>query len=125
MSRLYAGLLPFVVLFGVAHQAPAHGVLLESSPRSRETVASVKRLDLRFNSRIEPAFSRVRLVDPSGEPLPLQAVPYGAAEPNRLQAAVPDLRPGQYTVHWRVLTVDGHITEGVFSFRIRPAEGGG
>lgn len=118
MNRLYASLLPFVVLLGVAHEAPAHGVLLESSPRSRETVASVKQLDLRFNSRLERAFSHLRLAGLSGEQVSLEAVPSETAGPNRLRAGLPPLGPGLYTVHWRILTVDGHVTQGNFSFRI-------
>jgi methionine-rich copper-binding protein CopC len=77
--------------------ASSSGVLLESVPKARETVAVVKRLDLRFNSRIEPA------------------------GPNWLTAPLPPLEPGLYTVRWRVLTVDGHLSGGSFSFRV--AEG--
>jgi methionine-rich copper-binding protein CopC len=35
-------------------------------------------------------------------------------------ASLSALDPGLYTVHWRVLTVDGHLTHGSFSFRISP-----
>jgi methionine-rich copper-binding protein CopC len=97
--------------------AAAHGVLLESKPGARETAREVRGLSLRFNSRLEPAFSRLRLTGPSGEPVLLQAVP-PAGEPNRLTAALPALGPGMYTVHWRVLTVDGHITHGNLRFQV-------
>jgi methionine-rich copper-binding protein CopC len=31
---------------------------------------------------------------------------------------LPQLAPGTYTVIWRVLSVDSHITEGRFMFRV-------
>jgi methionine-rich copper-binding protein CopC len=31
---------------------------------------------------------------------------------------LPPLAPGTYTVIWRVLSVDSHITEGRFTFRV-------
>jgi methionine-rich copper-binding protein CopC len=105
---------------GVARPGWAHGILVDSRPSVGETVPAVSGLDLRFNVRIEPAFSRVSLTGPSGEHMPLRAMPYRAAAPNRLEAVAPALRPGRYTVHWKVLTVDGHISEGTFPFRIRP-----
>lgn len=101
-----------------AQPAGGHGVLLESVPRARETIAVVKRLDLRFNSRIEPAFSGLRLIGPSGEEMQLDAVVSETAGPNWLTASLPPLEPGLYTVRWRVLTVDGHLSGGSFSFRV-------
>lgn len=97
--------------------AVAHGVLIESTPRADEAARDVKAVTLRFNSRVEPAFSQLRLTGPSGELVPLQATP-SAAEPNRVAAALPPLGPGTYTVHWRILTVDGHVTHGSFRFQL-------
>jgi methionine-rich copper-binding protein CopC len=105
-----------VVVF--AQPAAGHGILLESAPQARETVAVVKRLDLRFNSRIEPAFSGVRLIAPSGEEMRLHAVVSEPAGPNWLTASLPPLGPGLYTVRWRVFTVDGHLSNGSFAFRV-------
>ncbi len=31
-----------------------------------------------------------------------------------------DLRPGDYTVRWQVLAVDGHITRGDVPFTVTP-----
>lgn len=118
MNRLYASLLPFVVLLGVAHQAPAHGILLDSTPRARATVMGVRQLDLRFNSRVEPAFSYLRLTSPPGEDVPLTAAPLGPEKPNRLTASLPALEAGLYTVQWRIFSVDGHVTHGSFWFRV-------
>lgn len=115
--RVSALLLSLVVV-APAQPAAGHGVLLESVPMPRETVTVVKRLDLRFNSRIEPGFSGVRLIAPSGEEMRLHAVVSETAGPNWLTASLPPLGPGLYTVRWRVFTLDGHLSNGSFAFRV-------
>ena len=42
----------------------------------------------------------------------------GAAD--RLSATVPTLTPGAWRVEWQVLSTDGHIVSGNFSFRVVP-----
>ena len=37
---------------------------------------------------------------------------------DRLTAAVPSLDPGAWRVEWRVLSTDGHVVSGRFSFRV-------
>jgi methionine-rich copper-binding protein CopC len=104
--------------FAATDRAWAHGVLLESRPGAQEAVTVAPRLDLRFNSRIEPAFSELRLTGPYGDAMRLHRVVSETAGPDRLPAALPPLGPGFYTVDWRVLTVDGHLSHGRFSFRV-------
>ncbi len=110
--------LTFWLMLGSAAGASAHGVLLESRPGAGETVTATSRLDLRFNSRIEPAFSGVRLTAPPGEAMRLHTMVSEAAGPARLTAPLPPLEPGLYTVDWRVFTVDGHLSHGRCSFRV-------
>ncbi len=88
-------------------------------------MAAAPELDLRFNSRIEPAFSALLLTGPSGEQVRLRAGFSEPEGPNRLAALLPPLGPGLYTVHWRVLTVDGHVSHGSFSFRVAERDGEG
>ena len=40
------------------------------------------------------------------------------ANPALLRATLPPLPPGTYKVLWRVLSIDGDVTEGTFTFRI-------
>ena len=118
LTRFRIGLLSCLVLLALAAPAAAHGILLEARPQAGSTVAQTQRLDLRFNSRIEPALSQLRLEGQASVSMPLHAVMSESAGPDRLSAPVPPLPPGPYTVYWRVLTVDGHVSHGSFSFRI-------
>lgn len=117
LTRLCTALLSVLWVLGGPQAVSAHAVLLESTPRASDTVSEAGRLDLRFNSRLEQAFSEVRLSGPSGDRAPLQ-VRSSRGEPNRLTVPLPALDAGLYTVHWRVLTMDGHLTHGSFSFRL-------
>lgn len=117
--QLCVALFALFMLLAMAGPAAAHGILLESTPRSGETVAvGVSRVDLRFNSRVEHTLSRILLAGPSGEPVRFPAGPSETPTPDRLTAPLPILSPGLYTVHWRVFTVDGHLSHGRFSFQI-------
>ena len=75
-------------------------------------------LELRFNARIEPKLSRLRLSGPSGAPIPLAPDLSSSTGPARLAVRVAPLEPGHYTVQWRILTKDGHVTHGQFPFEI-------
>lgn len=108
-----------LVLAGVVFvtAAAAHSLLLESSPAAGTVVdAAPRELALRFNNRIEKRLSRIRLVDERGEAQNLIVSTDGAAD--RLTAPVPAMRPGRYRVEWQVLSTDGHVVTGRYSFTI-------
>ena len=97
----------------------AHSILLESSPAAGSTVTAPAQLTMRFNNRIEKPLSRLRLLDERGAPLRL-ATPVADGPADRLTAVLPPLAPGTYRVEWQVLSTDGHIVSGGFSFRVAP-----
>jgi methionine-rich copper-binding protein CopC len=97
--------------------AAAHSLLLASSPAAEATVSPPAEITLRFNNRIEKRLSRVRLVDPRGENRTLE-VRTDATPADELHASAPALAPGRYRLEWRVLSTDGHVVSGGFSFRV-------
>jgi methionine-rich copper-binding protein CopC len=101
-------------------RAPAHSLLLESSPAANATLTEAPaQISLRFNNRIEKTLSTIRVLDERGAARPVTMRPAdGAAD--RLIAAVPALAPGAWRVEWQVLSTDGHIVSGSFSFRVAP-----
>ena len=108
-----------LALLPAAH-LDAHSLLLESSPAAGATVnAPPAQISLRFNNRIEKKLSTIRLLDERGAPSPVTIlVSDGAAD--RLSATVPTLTQGAWRVEWQVLSTDGHIVSGNFSFRVAP-----
>ncbi len=115
---LAGGILLFALWIGVPCSAAAHALLLESSPRVDAVLTrSPSRIFLRFNSRIEKALSGVIVTGPESRVVPLAVVASDPA-PNHLVVPLPVLPPGQYLVRWRILSPDGHVTEGTFRFRV-------
>jgi methionine-rich copper-binding protein CopC len=103
-----------------AGPSSAHSLLLESSPAAGAVVAvPPDRITLTFNNRIEKPLSKIRLVETRGQVRDL-AVVVVDGPPERLTVTVPRLAPGDYRVEWQVLSTDGHVVSGRFSFRFRP-----
>jgi copper resistance protein C len=120
LIRSSAAVLAVLVALLAAAPARAHSLLLASSPPANATVpAAPPHVTLRFNNRIEKRLCRIRLVDAHGAARTL-AVQVAGGAPDELSAPVPALDPGAYRVDWRVLSTDGHVVDGAFSFRVAP-----
>jgi methionine-rich copper-binding protein CopC len=116
--RLLAGAL-CVTLVLAAVAVRAHSLLIESAPPAGSSVQAPPHLVLRFNNRIEKGLSRLRLVDGTGVAHPL-TVATGEGDVDRLTAGLPSLAPGPYRVEWQVLSADGHVVAGRFTFTVVP-----
>jgi methionine-rich copper-binding protein CopC len=73
---------------------------------------------LYFTERLEPAYSTIRVTDDHGAEVDRQDSHVDPSNPLLLRATLQPLEHGDYTVIWRVLSVDGHVTEGRFTFRV-------
>ncbi len=105
-------------------EGEGHAIVMESSPSDGQVLmAPPSRLVIRFNSRIVHALSRVILVGPDRHEIHLQLSNAGSPVPDRLVLPLPTLTPGTYAVQWQVLSEDGHLTRGSFSFKYFPAPG--
>jgi methionine-rich copper-binding protein CopC len=81
-------------------------------------VSAPRRVSLRFNNRVEKALCALQLVDAGGQARPLPIAADGDVD--RLAAALPALAPGIYRLEWRVLSTDGHVVSGGYSFTVAP-----
>jgi methionine-rich copper-binding protein CopC len=107
-----------LLLPAVAH---AHAVLVKSAPARRAVLSTPPgKVELSFNERLEPAYSTVSVWSAANARVDDGKVVVGPDDPRRLTVGVPSLGAGQYTVKFRVLSVDGHVVEGHFPFEIRP-----
>lgn len=95
--------------------ALAHAYLEQANPRVGSTVRSApSQLTLTFSQNIEPSFSSADVRNSAGG-----RVDQGtSASGNIMFVNVGSLPPGTYKVHWHILSVDTHKTEGGFSFTI-------
>jgi copper resistance protein C len=99
--------------------ASAHAIILESEPTAGAMLAEPPaRIYLRFNSKLEKRLSGVTLASADGRPVPLPAVASEGESPDRIVLPLGKLRPGGYVIRYKVLAVDGHITEGALRFSV-------
>lgn len=99
----------------------AHAVLVKSSPARRAVLATPpSRVELTFNERLEPAYSAMTVSTADNARVDDSKVVVGPEDPRRLSVGVSALKPGTYSVKFRVLSVDGHVVEGTFPFEVRP-----
>jgi copper resistance protein C len=115
--RIAAGLAALVFWPGAAL---AHAVLVKSVPAQRATLAEPPpRVELWFNERLEPAYSKASVTNEAGAQVDLRDVAVSAEDPRRLSLSLPTLVPGRYTVSFRVLSVDGHVVESKLTFTVK------
>ena len=115
------GVLVLVLALAVVSTVAAHGVLERTDPRGGSTLkAAPSHISLLFTGAIEPAYSRVQVLNDSGRRVDLGDTTVDASNRGLLRVSLPALPAGRYTVAWRVLSIDSHVTEGEFTFRIAP-----
>lgn len=116
--RLIAAGLAVLALWAGA--ALAHAVLVKSVPAQRATLTEAPpRVELWFNERLEPAYSKASVTNEAGAQVDLRDVAVSADDPRRLSLSLPPLVPGRYTVSFRVLSVDGHVVESTLTFTVK------
>ena len=99
--------------------AAAHAMLDHASPAVGSTVTHAPgQLSLWFTEPIEPAFSGIVVRDARGANVNKGKAHLGPGERTELQIGLKALPPGVYKVHWHVLSVDTHKTQGDFSFTV-------
>jgi hypothetical protein len=109
-----------LVLAGV-RVVGAHAFLERADPRVGSTVrTSPNQVRLWFTEQLEPAFSSVQVVNEGGQRVDKGDSQVDPASPKQLRISLTSLSPGTYKVIWRVLSVDTHVTEGNFTFRVAP-----
>lgn len=114
-------LLAVALLVGAAVSVEtwAHAGLVKSDPGRREAlVAGPSEIRLWFNEAVEEKFSGVTLERDGGEIVPLDKPTVDAKDSRLLRVSVPPLKPGGYTVRYRVLSVDGHVVNYGYTFRV-------
>jgi hypothetical protein len=104
--------------------AGAHAIVLESVPANDAVLdRAPDRIVLRFNSKIEKRLARISLTSPGAAPraLPVAGDAASDGERDRIEVPLGSLPPGRYAIRYKVLSADGHVTEGALRFSINPA----
>ena len=114
-------IIPGVLLIAMAGSATleAHAFLQHAEPAVGSTVhVSPSEVRVLFTERIEPAMSRIQVFDAIGKEIDKRDVHLDRSNQALLRVSLPPLPTGIYKVAWRVVSVDTHVTNGSFTFRI-------
>jgi methionine-rich copper-binding protein CopC len=107
-----------IVLAGLT-RLEAHAFLEGAEPGVGSTVqTSPNEVRVLFTENIEPAFSTIRVFDASGKEVDKRDVYLDGSNHALLNVSLPLLQPGVYRVVWHVVSVDTHVTNGHFTFRV-------
>lgn len=99
--------------------AAGHAVLQRAEPGVESRLKRAPdEIKLHFTERLEPAYSSVRVLNDHGGQVDRRDSRVDRTNPALLRATFPPLPPGTYKVQWRVLSIDGDVTEGAFTFRV-------
>ena len=109
----------FLILVAASARLEAHAFLKDAEPGVGSTVQkSPSEVRIRFTENIEPAFSSIQVFDASGEEVDKRDLNLDRSDHALLHVSLPRLGVGVYKVVWRVVSVDTHVTNGNFTFRV-------
>jgi hypothetical protein len=114
--RKFFTIVPLLFIALAPAAAQAHAFLDHASPLVGSTVpAAPHEVVLTFTQNLEAAFSTAQVTDASGA-----RVDQGKAQVSgsTMTIGLKSIGPGSYKVHWHVLSVDTHSTEGTFTFHV-------
>ena len=117
-SAIVAGALAAV---SVASAAFAQAQFVKAMPAAGSQVGSLTEVQLEFNESVDPQFSGLTLTAPHGVNVELGEPEVESGDSRVLVVPITNvLEPGDYTVHWRVVSFDTHWSQGEFSFTVKP-----
>jgi Uncharacterized protein, homolog of Cu resistance protein CopC len=105
--------------------ALGHAHLTRSLPAANDELSTVpSAICLFFSEPIERALSRIEVKDAQGNRYDdlerWRASEHAQGQAAEIAMPLKPLGPGEYTVSWRVLSVDTHSTQGEFRFSVLP-----
>jgi methionine-rich copper-binding protein CopC len=118
---IFAILASSILVLSGTIAASAHPRLLSAVPAADGTVRTApSEVTLRFNERLEPAFSSVIIRDSDGKQVDKADAKLDKSDRRILRVSVPPLAAGVYKAEWHVMSADTHKVEGEFTFRVSP-----
>ena len=109
----------FLIVLTGAARVEAHAFLKDAEPSVGSTIqTSPGDVRIRFTANIEPSFSTIQVFDASGKEVDKRDVHLDRSDRAQLHVSLPRLGAGIYKVVWRVVSVDTHVTNGSFTFRV-------
>lgn len=115
--------LAILMIVKLTPAAQAHANLVRSDPADGANLTeSPPEIRLWFDEAISAQFSSAQLFDVNSQPVESIRLNADPADPQLLILTLPELRPGVYSVLWKVLSeTDGHFSQGLLVFGVGKA----
>jgi methionine-rich copper-binding protein CopC len=99
--------------------ALAHAHLVKAVPAAGGKLHDPpSEVTLRFNEKLEPAFSSVIVRDAAGKQIDKGDGKVDTSDRTLIRVTLPTLEPGVYKVEWRAMSADTHKINGDFTFKV-------
>jgi methionine-rich copper-binding protein CopC len=95
----------------IDHAEPAVGSAVQEPP------AEVR---IWFTEKLVGAFCTLQVLDATGKEVDKGGRKVDPQNGALLVLPLPRLQPGKYTVMWKAVSVDTHVTSGKFTFEVKP-----
>ena len=119
ISSFIIGLISLILLSN-SNVVFAHAALTKAEPARRAVLAaSPKQVRLWFNEEIEADYASLSLHDATGKALTEKKPLVHPDDAKSIYLELPELIGGQYTVKFRVLSVDGHVVDSEYKFTVK------
>lgn len=119
-AAAFVALLIVLSLLFQVNSVMAHAALVKSDPPRRATLSSPpKQIQLWFNEKIEGSYASITVQDSKKNSITDDSPKTVADDPKSIVLNLPQLESGRYTVHFRVMSVDGHVIESSFDFSVK------
>jgi methionine-rich copper-binding protein CopC len=117
-----AGVLAAVISFIMATQVWAHAFIDHTDPLVGGTVKQPPtQVDLWFTEGLEAGFSNVKVFAAAGQEVDKKDVHIDPKNPKHMSVSLPkSLGADTYKVVWHAVSVDTHVTDGSFTFSVKP-----
>jgi copper resistance protein C len=113
------GIILLLIFVAGLARLEAHAFLKDANPGVGSTIeTSPSEVRIRFTENIEPAVSSIQVFDASGKEVDKHDLHLDRSDHALLHISLPQIGVGTYKVVWRVVSVDTHVTNGNFTFRV-------
>ncbi len=107
------------MLTGAILPVAAHAVLIQTEPPANSTQTTAPTtITFYFDAPPQPGYSKVTVFDTLQRPVVEIKDPVPGDDAKVLIAALPKLKTDSYAVVWQVLSQDGHVAKGAFTFKV-------
>jgi len=119
---IFARLITLVLMVCFSSAVFAHSALIKADPGPRSVLKTTpKVLRLWFNEPIELVYSKI-LIKKVGETKEtvLENLRHVDKQGRSIEVDLPELVSGTFNIHYKVLSVDGHVVDSGYMFVIKP-----